>query len=209
MKQFIIKFLGLDKIQTDIQFVQRENARLRTLLQEANDKASNLYHDLDNKDWGDDIDYRQLERELDYDRFGIGSEDVADHFDVDDIARYIDHFAVANELDLYDVSSNIDFGELARYIDKDDVAACIDLDDNIANSLMRYFEGEKMNDFANIVAEKIADRDGMHQLVSEEIENQNVGNISTDAVQSMIDTAIQQFADSLEVMVSAKLNINK
>jgi hypothetical protein len=25
----------------------------------------------------------------------------------------------------------------------------------------------------------------------------------------MIDTAIQQFADSLEVMVSAKLNINK
>ena len=65
-----------------------------------------------------------------------------------------------------------------------------------------------MNDFARVVAEKIADRDGMQELVSEEVENQGVG-ISTDAVQSMIDTAIQQFADSLEVMVSAKLNINK
>lgn len=194
MKQFIIKFLGLDKIQ-------QENAYLIR-------KVDNLSNDLYNKDWGNDIDYRQLEREFDYDRFGIDSEDVADHFDVDDIARYIDHCAVANELDVYDVSSNIDFGELARHIDKDDVAACIDLDDNIANSLMRYFEGERMNDFANIVAEKIADRDGMQQLVSEEVDNQ-VSSISTDAVQSMIDTAIQQFADSLEVMVSAKLNINK
>ena len=191
MKQFITKFLGLDKIQNDLQ------------------KLSN---DLHHKDWSQDIEscinYRDLERNLDYDRFGIDSEDVADHFDVDDIARYIDHCTVANELDVYDVSSNIDFGELARHIDKDDVAACIDLDDNIANSLMRYFEGEKMNDFANIVAEKIADRDGMQELVSEEVDNQ-VNSISTDAVLSMIDTAIQQFADSLEVMVSAKLNINK
>ena len=66
-----------------------------------------------------------------------------------------------------------------------------------------------MDILAQTVSEKIADRDGMHQLISEEIENQGVGNISTDAVQSMIDSAIQQFADSLEVMVSAKLNINK
>jgi PHP family Zn ribbon phosphoesterase len=65
-----------------------------------------------------------------------------------------------------------------------------------------------MNEFSRLVADKIADRDGMVELVSEEVENQGVG-ISTDAVQSMIDTAIQQFADSLEVMVSAKLNINK
>ena len=85
----------------------------------------------------------------------------------------------------------------------------MDMDDEIAKSLEAYFEGDNMNEFARIVADKIADRDGMQQLVSEEVENQGVNNISTDAVQSMIDTAIQRFADSLEVMVSAKLNINK
>ena len=191
MKQFIIKFLGLDKIQNDL------------------DKLSN---DLHHKDWSQDIEscinYRDLERELNYDRFGITSSDIADEFSTDDIAREIDHCAVAGELDLYDVAENIDAGELARYIDKDDIASALDLDDTIAEVLDRHFDGEKMNEFASIVAERIADRDGMQELVSEEVDNQ-VSNISTDAVQSMIDTAIQQFADSLEIMVSAKLNINK
>ena len=198
MKNVIIKFLGLDKIQ-------QENAYLIN-------KVDNLSNDLYNKDWSEDIEscinYRDLERELDYHKFDINSGDIADEFDTDDIARQVDHCAIAGELDLYDVSSNIDMGELARYIDKDDIASAIELDDAIAEVLDRHFDGEKMNEFANIVAEKIADRDGMIELVSEEVENQGVG-ISTDAVQSMIDTAIQQFADSLEVMVSAKLNINK
>ena len=194
MKQFIIKFLGLDKIQ-------QENAYLIN-------KVDNLSDDLYNRDWSSSINYRKLEQELDYDRFGISSEDIADEFSTDDIAREIDHCAVAGELDLYDVAENIDVGELARYIDKDDIASALDLDDTIAEVLDRHFDGEKMNEFASIVAEKIADRDGMQELVSEEVDNQ-VNSISADAIQSMIDTAIQQFADSLEVMVSAKLNINK
>ena len=194
MKNVIIKFLGLDKIQ-------QENTYLIN-------KVDNLSNDLYHRDWSSSINYRELERELDYGRFNIDAEDIADEFSTDDIAREIDHCAVAGELDLYDVSSNIDMGELARYIDKDDIASAIDLDDTISEVLDRHFDGEKMNEFANIVAEKIADRDGMHQLVSEEVDNQ-VNSISADAIQSMIDTAIQQFADSLEVMVSAKLNINK
>ena len=194
MKNVIIKFLGLDKIQ-------QENTYLIN-------KVDNLSNDLYHRDWSSSINYRELERELDYGRFSIDAEDIADEFSTDDIAREIDHCAVAGELDLYDVSSNIDMGELARYIDKDDIASAIDLDDTISEVLDRHFDGEKMNEFASIVAEKIADRDGMHQLVSEEVDNQ-VNSISADAIQSMIDTAIQQFADSLEVMVSAKLNINK
>lgn len=194
MKQFIIKFLGLDKIQ-------QENAYLIN-------KVDNLSNDLYHRDWSSSINYRELERELDYGRFNIDAEDIADEFSTDDIAREIDHCAVAGELDLYDVAENIDVGELARYIDKDDIASALDLDDTIAEVLDRHFDGEKMNEFASIVAEKIADRDGMQELVSEEVDNQ-VNSISADAIQSMIDTAIQQFADSLEVMVSAKLNINK
>jgi replicative DNA helicase len=194
MKNVIIKFLGLDKIQ-------QENAYLIN-------KVDNLSNDLYHRDWSSSINYRELEREIDYGKFNIDAEDIADEFSTDDIAREIDHCAVAGELDLYDVSSNIDMGELARYIDKDDIASAIDLDDTISEVLDRHFDGEKMNEFASIVAEKIADRDGMHQLVSEEVDNQ-VNSISADAIQSMIDTAIQQFADSLEVMVSAKLNINK
>jgi hypothetical protein len=191
MKQFIIKFLGLDKIQNDL---------------------NKLSNDLHNKDWSDEIssciDYRELEHRMEYHKLGINAGDIAEEFDTDDIAREVDYCAIASYIDIYDLASQIELDEVARNIDDNDIAACIDLDDNIANSLMRYFEGEKMSDFANIVAEKIADRDGMQQLVSEEVDNQ-VSNISTDAVQSMIDTAIQQFADSLEVMVSAKLNINK
>lgn len=198
MKQFIIKFLGLDKIQ-------QENAYLIR-------KVDNLSNDLYNKDWSDDIQanisYRELERNLDYSSLPISPSDIAEEFDTDDIAREVDYCAIASYIDIYDLASQIELDEVARHIDDNDIAACIDLDDNIANSLMRYFEGERMNDFANIVAEKIADRDGMQQLVSEEVDNQ-VSSISTDAVQSMIDTAIQQFADSLEVMVSARLNINK
>lgn len=171
-------------------------------------KLDNVSEDLYNRDWSSSINYRELEREMDYGRLDISASDIADQFDTDDIARELDYYSIACELDTYDIACNIETSDIADNIDTEDVARYIDFESQIAESLESYFEGEKMNEFARIVAEKIADRDGMQELVSEEVDNQ-VGGISTDAVQSMIDNAIQQFADSLEVMVSAKLNINK
>jgi hypothetical protein len=192
IKTTILKWLGLDDVIN---------------------KLDNVSHDLYNKDWSNDImpciDYRELSRELDYGSIPISIREVANEFDTDDIAREVDHYSIASEIDIYDLASNIEMSDLAYSIDKDDLVSNIDMEDEVAKSLEVYFEGDKMNEFARIVADKIADRDGMQQLVSEEVENQGVNTISTDAVQSMIDTAIQQFADSLEVMVSAKLNINK
>jgi len=186
-KQAIIKWLGLDYVVNKLDSVSED-----------------LYH----RDWSSSINYNELEKELRYDRIDVSSSDVASEFDAEDIAGELSYYHIACELDAYEIASNIDASDIAYNIDKEELAAAFDLDDLIAESLNRYFEGDKMNDFASIVAEKIADRDGMIELVSEEVENQGVG-ISTDDVQSMIDTAIQQFADSLEVMVSAKLNINK
>lgn len=171
-------------------------------------KTDSLSEDLYSKDWSEHINYRKLETEMDYGRFDISASDVANEFGADDIAYEISSYGIACELDSHDIASNIEPSDIAYAIDKDELASCVDWDDLIAESLQRYFEGDKMNEFAHIVAEKIADRDGMQELVSEEVDNQ-VSSISTDAVQAMIDTAIQQFADSLEVMVSAKLNINK
>ena len=192
IKSAILKWLGLDYVVN---------------------KLDNVSHDLYNKDWSNDImpciDYRELSRELDYGSIPISARDIANEFDTDDIASEVDHYSIASEIDMYDLASHIDMSDLAYSIDKDDLASSMEMEDEIAKSLEVYFEGDNMNEFARIVADKIADRDGMQQLVSEEVENQGVNTISTDAVQSMIDTAIQQFADSLEVMVSAKLNINK
>lgn len=188
IKSAILKWLGLDYVVN---------------------KLDNVSTDLYNRDWGAEINYREIEREMDYGRFDISSNDIAQEFDTEDIAGELNYYSIASEIDMYDLASNVDVGDIAYAIDKDDLASSMDMDDEITKSLESYFEGENMNEFARIVADKIADRDGMQQLVSEEIENQGVGTISTDAVQSMIDTAIQQFADSLEVMVSAKLNINK
>ena len=191
-KNAIINWLGLDYIVN---------------------KLDNVSEDLYNKDWSEDIssciDYRELEHRMEYHKIGINAGDIAEEFDTDDIAREIDYSSLAYSLDYYDLASNVDVGDIAYAIDKDDLAAELDMEDEIAKSLEAYFEGDNVNEFARIVADKIADRDGMQQLVSEEVENQGVNTVSTDAVQSMIDTAIQQFADSLEVMVSAKLNINK
>lgn len=192
IKSAILKWLGLDYVVN---------------------KLDNVSHDLYNKDWSNDImpciDYRELSRELDYGSIPISARDIANEFDTDDIAGEVNHYSIASEIDMYDLAGHIEMSDLAYSIDKDDLASSMDMEDEIAKSLEVYFEGDNMNEFARIVADKIADRDGMQQLVSEEVENQGVGTISTDAVQSMIDTAIQQFADSLEVMVSAKLNINK
>lgn len=196
-KKAIVNWLGLDYVFLKL------------------DKVSN---DLYNKTWEEEItsclDYRQLERELDYGRFGINVSDIAEEFDTSDIADEIDARDIASEIDMYDLAGNVDISDIACHVDTDDVARSLELDE-----LASHFDYDRlqqhmtdaldMDTLARTVSEKIADRDGMHQLISEEVDAQNVSGVSTDAVQSMIDTAIQQFADSLEVMVSAKLNINK
>lgn len=181
-------------------------------------KLNNVSDDLYNKNWEEEItsclDYRQLERELDYGRFGIDASDIAEEFSNSDIADEIDARDIASDIDMYDLAGNVDIGDLACHMDTDDIARSIEV-----SEVASYFNYDKlqqhmtdaidMDTLAQTVSEKIADRDGMHQLISEEVDAQNVSGVSTDAVQAMIDTAIQQFADSLEIMVSAKLNINK
>lgn len=175
MKNAIIKFLGLDKIQAEVVTLQ---------------KRLDVYDKTDFQTIAQDVlDYDALAQSVDvYDlASNVDTSDVAYHVETTEVARYIDHSEIASEFDLESLVEHIDYGNL-----QEQMTDALDMDI-----------------LAQTVSEKIADRDGMHQLISEEIENQGVGNISTDAVQSMIDSAIQQFADSLEVMVSAKLNINK
>lgn len=203
MRNAISKFLGLDKIQTQVETLQKENANLRSLLVDANDNINVLTSDK-----------HELSKRL----------DVYDNTDFQSIAKdVLDYADLAIEVDMYDLAGNLDNSDVASYIESDSIASYIDLSDLAdyidTESLIEHIDYGKLQDsmtdaldvdiLAQTVSEKIADRDGMHQLISEEVENQGVGNISTDAVQSMIDSAIQQFADSLEVMVSAKLNINK
>lgn len=175
MKNAIIKFLGLDKIQAEVVTLQ---------------KRLDVYDKTDFQTIAQDVlDYDALAQSVDvYDlASNVDTSDVAYHVETTEVARYIDHSEIASEFDLERLAEHIDYTAL-----QEQMTDALDIDI-----------------LAQTVSEKIADRDGMHQLISEEIENQGVGNISTDAVQSMIDSAIQQFADSLEVMVSAKLNINK
>lgn len=179
MKKFIIKFLGLDKIQTQLDNVTFRHNELQKEFNDTNwqDIAK---ESISTRDIAEQVDMYDLTDNLD-------TSDIASCVDVQELARYIDMEDLARELDINEVCENIDYGAL-----QDSFADAIDMDT-----------------LAQTVSEKIADRDGMHQLISEEIENQGVGTISTDAVESMIHTAIQQFADSLEVMVSAKLNYDK
>lgn len=179
MKKFIIKFLGLDKIQT-----QLDNVTFR---------HNELQKEFNDTNW----------------------QDIAkDSISTRDIAEQVDMYDLTDNLDSSDIASCIDIEELARCIDMEDLSKELDIETiaeiiDYAALQDKFTDSIDMDSLAQSVSEKIADRDGMHQLISEEIDNQHVGTISTDAVQSMIDTAIQQFADSLEVMVSAKLNINK
>lgn len=190
-KQVIINWLGLDYVVN---------------------KLDNVSEDLYNRDWSSAINYSELERELRYDRINISASDVAEEFDTDDIARELDYSSIAYELDSYEIASNIDASDIAYNIDKEELAAAVDWDDLIAESLNRYFEGEKMNEFAHIVAEKIADRDGMVELVGEEVANQGV---TMDEVKAMvldfvgdpIEHRIREAILNTEVMVSAKLNV--
>ena len=189
-KQSIVKFLGIDKIQ-------EENQKLKALLDDAKrhiERLSRSVNDLE------DTDFDGIAR---------------DNIDYEDLASSVDMYDLVNYLDMSDIASYIEVSDLAGYIETSDVAAYIDTE-SVAEQIDYNALQDQLTDaldvdlLAQTVSEKIADRDGMHQLISEEIENQGVGNsVSTDAVQSMIDTSIEQFADSLEVMVSAKLNYDK
>lgn len=188
MKNAIAKFLGLDKIQIESTNLFNEVVTLRDRIKSLElenhkliNKQVSLQEELHNTDWD-----------------GIARENIS----LSDLAEYIDMYDLASNIDNSDVAYNIDKSDLACYIDASDIAGELDMDDVMEHANIN------VDTLAEQVAERIADREGMQQLVSEELEN-HASTISTDAVESMIHTAIQQFADSLEVMVSAKLNINK
>jgi hypothetical protein len=188
MKNVISKFLGLDKIQTESTNLFNEVVTLRDRIKSLElenhkliNKQVSLQEELQNTDWD-----------------GIARDNIS----LSDLAEYIDMYDLASNIDNSDVAYNIDKSDLACYIDASDIAGELDMDDVMEHANIN------IDTLAEQVAERIADREGMQQLVSEELEN-HASTISTDAVESMIHTAIQQFADSLEVMVSAKLNYDK
>lgn len=200
MKNVISKFLGLDKIQTESTNLFNEVVTLRDRIKSLeleNHKLLNkqvvLQEELRSTDWNE-----------------VARESIR----LDDLALSIDMYDLASNIDTSDIAYNIDMNDLACYISTADIAGELDIEDIVENIDYNTIQ-EHMTDaldidiLAQTVSEKIADRDGMHQLISEEIDNQGVSSVTTDAVESMIHTAIQQFADSLEVMVSAKLNYNK
>lgn len=200
MKNVISKFLGLDKIQTESTNLFNEVVTMRDRI-----KSLELEnHKLLNKQV-------VLQEEL---RATDWNEVARESISINDLALSIDMYDLAGNIDTSDIAYNIDMNDLACHISTAEIAGELDIQDIVDNIDYNTIQ-EHMTDaldmdiLAQTVSEKIADRDGMHQLISDEIENQGGGNVSTDAIQSMIDTAIQQFADSLEVMVSAKLNINK
>ena len=189
MKNVISKFLGLDKIQTESTNLFNEVVTLRDRI-----KSLELEnHKLLNKQVA-------LQEEL---RSTDWNEVALESIRLDDLALSIDMYDLASNIDTSDIAYNIDMNDLACYISTADIAGELDIDD--------IMEAADLNidTIAEQVAERIADREGLQHLISEEIDNQGVSSVTTDDVESMIHSAIQQFADSLEVMVSAKLNINK
>jgi len=185
MKNAIAKFLGLDKIQTETTNLFNEVVSLRDRaksLELDNAKLRSALSELEDTDW-DSI--------------------ARDSIDYSDLAGSIDMYDLVGHLDNSDVAYHIDKSDLACHIDTSDIASELDIDEIMERADI------SIDTIAEQVAERIADREGLQHLVSEEIDAQGVGGVTTDAVESMIHTAIQQFADSLEVMVSAKLNYEK
>lgn len=189
MKNVISKFLGLDKIQTESTNLFNEVVTLRDRIKSLeleNHKLLNkqvvLQEELRSTDWNE-----------------VARESIR----LDDLALSIDMYDLASNIDTSDIAYNIDMNDLACYISTADIAGELDIDDIVEAADLN------IDTIAEQVAERIGDREGLQHLISEEIDNQGVSSVTTDAVESMIHTAIQQFADSLEVMVSAKLNINK
>jgi hypothetical protein len=78
---------------------------------------------------------------------------------------------------------------------------------------VKSMEVPTMEDIRYIVGQEMENTPDESSLFDTEEEVQldkgHTGAVNTDVVESMIDAKIQQFADSLEVEVSAKLNINK
>jgi hypothetical protein len=189
MKNVISKFLGLDKIQTESTNLFNEVVTLRDRI-----KSLELEnHKLLNKQV-------VLQEEL---RATDWNEVARESISIEDLALSIDMYDLASNIDTSDIAYNIDMNDLACHISTADIAGELDIDDIVEAADLN------IDTIAEQVAERIADREGLQHLISEEIDNQGVSSVTTDAVESMIHTAIQQFADGLEVMVSAKLNYNK
>ena len=94
IKNAIIKWLGFDYVIN---------------------KLDNLSEDLYQTDWSEHINYRELERELEYHKFGISASDVAaEEFDTEDIAYNVDYTSLASELDSYDIASCVEMSDLAQ-----------------------------------------------------------------------------------------------
>ena len=182
MKNVISKFLGLDKIQTESTNLFNEVVTMRDRI-----KSLELEnHKLLNKQV-------VLQEEL---RATDWNEVARESISINDLALSIDMYDLAGNIDTSDIAYNIDMNDLACHISTAEIAGELDIQDIVDNIDYNTIQ-EHMTDaldmdiLAQTVSEKIADRDGMHQLISDEIENQGGGNVSTDAIQSMIDTAIQ------------------
>ena len=189
MKNAIAKFLGLDKIQTETTNLFNEVVSLR-------DRAKALElenHKLINKQ----VSLQEELRGTDWD------EVARDNFSYENLADAIDMYELAENIESSDIAYNIDMNELACHIDTSDIAGELDIDEIMERANIN------IDTIAEQVAERIADREGLQHLVSEEVDAQGTSGVTTDAVESMIHAAIQQFGDSLEVMVSAKLNYEK
>jgi uncharacterized protein YajQ (UPF0234 family) len=180
MKKMILKWLGLENLILDAEFAKQKHDALYNMVVVLYDENKKLSRKISSMDVGVEVDYNELANAISY----------------ADLAYDLDYNELSENLDMSDLSISLDYEALAEHIDYK----------SLSNGIIDEVD---MDDLADTVSEKIADRDGMHQLISEEIENQGGVGINTDAVESMIDTKIQQFADSLEVVVSAELNINK
>lgn len=150
---------------------------------------------------------KKLKVELSRLRYEVETTDwneiARDSFSYDELAENIDLYDLVEHMDVSDIAYNIDLSELASNIDTSTIAGEIDMEDVIDQTDIN------IDTIAEQVAERIAEREGLQHLISEDTDRQDNTGVTTDAVDSMIHTAIQQFADSIEVMVSAKLNINK
>jgi hypothetical protein len=218
MKNVIIKFLGLDKIQQENEYLMN--------------KVDNLSKDLYDKDWthiaSNAIDYSSLAENIDAGDVAsyVEAESIAEHIDAAELAEYIDAESVAHYVDAESVAEHIDSNDLSRYIEPYEVAKELDINDVMrgidVREIAELINMDSLIEHANInidtlaeqVAQRIADRDGMVELVSEEVSNQGV---TMDEVKAMvldfvgdpIEHRIREAILNTEVMVSAKLNINK
>ena len=187
MKQLIIKFLGLDKIQQELESVKAQSYKLEQQLIDV--------------DWTD-----EASRGIDYDTLSgyIDEGDGANCFDANDIASRIDVSDIAYEIDTRELAQGIadelSYSDIADNISEQHIADCLDMDEPITN-IINELDWETILSNIN-VGDRLAE-------TTSDTEEDTTRNISMDAVESMIDAKVQQFADSLEVMVSAKLNINK